>query len=337
MKKYRVDETELHKKNLGKNTLKDKLVSVCDVTMGLATSVYHYTSPEGVMGILKNREIYFTDAQYLNDYRERMSINDELRWFWTQHYREYDKQFMQLFKGIYIDSYEDNGYAYLDEEMEEGVYRYFILSASMNKDSLSMWKYYAKNGTYNGYNINLFIPALDDEWIDRDTGVAVESGLVIYDSNHKQEIIRKFIEKLYTVWCTYNVADALNQKLVRDYRAWASYASLFFKNDCFKTEEEMRFVAIVPKCKLNDLAYRQEDGTIRKMYDFRIVNNVITPYIKMPLFGWNIEENWITSRIGVGPCMDFELRKEGIMRFVESLDYSFHQFDVVQSDIPVRY
>ena len=63
----------------------------------------------------------------------------------------------------------------------------------------------------------------------------------------------------------------------------------------------MRFVAIVPKSILKDIYYERVDGTRVKMYDFRSVNGVITPYIKMPLFGWNTEENWITSQIVVGP------------------------------------
>ncbi len=42
----------------------------------------------------------------------------------------------------------------------------------------------------------------------------------------------------------------------------------------------MRFVAIVPKSILKDIYYERVDGTRVKMYDFRSVNGVITPYIK---------------------------------------------------------
>mgnify|MGYP001534714838 FL=1 len=40
---------------------------------------YHYTSPEGLMGIFKTRTFYFTDSQFLNDFREKININDELK------------------------------------------------------------------------------------------------------------------------------------------------------------------------------------------------------------------------------------------------------------------
>lgn len=337
MGKYRIELSELHKKNLEKHTLRDKIVYTSQITIGYATDVFHYTSPEGVMGILGNREIFFTDAQFLNDYQERRSINDELKRFWESHHREYDKNFYHLFKGMSVDTYEDNEFAYIDGMTIEETYRYFVLSASMNKDSLSMWKYYAKNGNYNGYNIGLFIPALGDEWIDRETSVIVETGLVVYSSNEKQVKIHDFIEKLYDMWSKYKESALMNEKLVKEYKAWIAYASLFFKNACFASEEEMRFVAAVPKSKLNEINYEKEDGTKRKMYDFRISNGVLIPFIRMPLFGWSDGENLITSRIGIAPCANFDLKKEGIIHFVQSLEYKFDQINIVESEIPVRF
>lgn len=53
-------------------------------------------------------------------------------------------------------------------------------------------------------------------------------------------------------------------KIVNFYNVIGKDASLFFKNTCFDSEEEMRFVAIVPKCKLNDLSYTQNNGTMKK-------------------------------------------------------------------------
>ena len=337
MGKYRMNKEDLHKKNIVKKLLEERFFMTCQVTMGYATSVFHYTSPEGLMGILGRREIFFTDAQFLNDYNERLNINEDLKTFWSRHRDDYDKEFKKLLQEIRIKSYEDNEYANIDGESPDEPYRYFILSTSMNHDSLSMWKYYAKNGSYNGYNLDLFIPALVDEWIDRETGVAVEDGVVIYDSDEKQNKIYAMVEELYEIWCEYKKSEELDEKIVKEYRAWVSYASLFFKNKCFESEEELRFVAVAPKNRLNELYYTKLDGTKVKMYDFRLVNGVITPYIKMPLFGWSSNENWITQRIGVGPCMDFDQKKNGIVQFEKSLDYKFHDLQIIKSEIPLRY
>jgi len=78
MDKYRINIDELHKKRLGKNTLENRIVHPSKITEAYATDVYHYTSPEGVIGILKNREIFFTDSEYLNDYEERLGIRKVL-------------------------------------------------------------------------------------------------------------------------------------------------------------------------------------------------------------------------------------------------------------------
>ena len=116
---------------------------------------YHYTSPEGLMGIFKTRTFYFTDSQFLNDFREKININDELKLFWKENQKNYDIKFVNLIKNIRVTQYEDNSFSYIDNH-NETMCRYFVLSLSMNEDSLTMWKYYSKNGEYNGYCIEVF-------------------------------------------------------------------------------------------------------------------------------------------------------------------------------------
>ena len=55
----------------------------------------------------------------------------------------------------------------------------------------------------------------------------------------------------------------------------------FFKDECFKDEDEYRYVAIVPIDKLKDLSYEYKSINY-KMYDFRLVNGVFVPYLKIP-------------------------------------------------------
>jgi len=334
--KYRIEEALLHKKNLGKHTLTNVIVSKYSATTSGVGPFYHYTSPEGLMGILRNKHIFFTDCQFLNDYQERLEINNELDYFWTTNRRDYDKEFCNLLKCIKISEYEDVDFTYIEGEEDSVSCRYFVMSASNNKDSLNMWKYYAKNGSYNGYNVGLFVPALDDEWIDRETGVAVESGDVIYSSAEKQKKIFLEVEKIYEVWCKYKRNEKLDLKISRDFKAWISYASIFFKNECFASEEEFRFVAIAPRNKLNTLFYMDGQKNI-KMYDFRIVNGVATPYLKMPFCCYNPEECWVIDGIGIAPTQHYEQIVNSIAQLTKSLDYKLHNFNVRKSEIPLRY
>ena len=228
-----------------------------------------------MIGILKNWNIYFTDCQYLNDYSERIEINTELDIFWLANSKSYDKEFRDLLFPIRISSYEDSDFSYLDGSNDPIPCRYFILSASRKPGSLDMWQYCAENGTYDGYYINLNTYALTDEWIDREASVAVEDGDVVYLSEQKQRLIAEIVEKLHNTWCKYQRSPELDSKIHSEFRCWASFASLLFKNPCYEQEREYRFVAIAPFANLKNLTYNYDSQEV-KMYDFRLVNGVIT-------------------------------------------------------------
>lgn len=338
---YRMyDEETLHQKRLGKHTMTKIIIKGRYSTSSYAGIFYHYTSPEGLKGILKSRVLFFTDCQFLNDHNERLQINDELDLFWYNNKKNYDKNFVKLLKDIKVSGYEDSDYSYMESERscetKETSTRYFVFSTSINNDSLNLWKYYAKNNRYDGYCIGLSTIALTDEWIDRDTGVAIESGMIVYSSKEKQDIICSAIEKLYDEWCKYKVSDAFNQKIVRDFQSWVSITALFFKDKCFKDEEEYRFIAIAPSEKLKSLTF-DYNGYPEKMYDFRIVDGVLTPYIKMPFNFWDFEECWAIDSIGISPSINYEQKKLGLEHLVKSFDYTFPCLHIYHSKIPLRY
>lgn len=334
---YPVEKELLHTKNVGKKVLSNYIVKGTYCTEGYAGNCYHYTSPEGLQGILKTRTLYFTDCQFLNDYKERVNINDDLSKFWLHHSKFYDKAFLSLVSDIRIDTYEDYGYSYIDDRINTASpAKYFVFSASENKDSLSMWKYYAKNNVYNGYCIGLATYALDDEWADRETGVAIEEGLVIYDNKKKLEAIANAVNKLYETWCLHKVSEEFNKKIRNDFRSWVSMASLFFKDSCFSDEQEYRFVAIVPKHLLNDLEYEYKDKKY-KMYHFRTVDGVLVPYITMPFNYEYVDECWVINSIGISPSLNSKHKELGLKKFLESLDYKLADYSIYESKIPLRY
>lgn len=322
-----------HKKKLGKNTLANNYISKHSAIDSLAGTFYHYTSPEGLLGILRNRQIFFTDCQFLNDYRERLGINKELDLFWNQNKGIYEQDFYNLMSNIRISEYED---LYYDINGKNELSRYFVMSTSKNSDSLSMWKYYAKNGAYYGYNIGLFVPALDDEWIDEEIEVVIENGEVIYSSDEKQSRILKGMNNIYKFWLEYEKCNEINLKIARDFKEWISYISVFFKDESFASEEEYRFVVIAPKNKLNKLFYKDGQANI-KMYDFRIVNGVAVPYLKIPICSCNSEEFWGIDSIGISPTQHHDQMANGIIQLTNSLGYELPSFIIRKSNIPLRY
>ena len=296
---------------------------------------FHYTSPQGLMGILKTRTLFFTDSQFLNDFREKVNINEELDGFWRRRSRYYNKAFLNLLKRIRVTQHEDNGFSYIDNNSDM-LCRYFVLSLSLDGDNLSMWKYYAKTDNYNGYCLGIFDTAFIDEWIDRTTGTAVIADRVKYYPEEKQGIIFDIVERLYSIWKSYELSDSLNNKIIKEYTSWISVEALFFKDQCFEDERETRYVAVVPKCKLKRLHYEYK-GTQYKMYDFRIVNGILVPYIKMPFNDWNQDECWAINSIRVGPSSNEDQKEAGLRQFMQSLDYEFLNCRIMKSNIPVRY
>ncbi len=324
-----------HEKEVRERLLYKRFGLTYDHDVGAGGDIYHYTSPSGLVGILQTRTFFFTDCQFLNDYRERVNINEELALFWQNNRRKYDKHFFRILNKIRVDQYEDASFSYMEGRKEQPC-RYFVWSLSETPDSLTMWKYYSKNDGYHGYCLGIFNMALTDEWIDRDTGVAVISSRVKYYPDEKQEIIAAAVDRLYSIWQSYEFSDLLDEKVGREFEAWLSVESLFFKDECFADEQEVRYVAIAPTDRLGRLCYNY-DGHNQKMYDFRIVNGVLTPYIKMPFNFWNVDECWAIDYIGIGPCNNPEQKKIGIQQFVASLDYKMANLHIATSAVPVRY
>ena len=336
MSKYRIDKSLLHVAKTSKKILESIHTSTYNITEPYSGSFFHYTSPEGLQGILKNRHLFFTDCQFLNDRVERLHINTELKYFWATQNSNYLKEFSTLLSNIQISGYEDSAYGTIEKSDIIEDCRYFVFSTSTKKDSLAMWRYYSKNGNCDGYCITLNTYALIDEWIDRDTGVAIEHGHVIYESSDKQAKILNQVEYLYDIWSRYEHSDGLNKIIIKSYSSWASYASLFFKHDRFSEEKEYRLVAIAPAKAISSLSYTYKNQE-NKIYDFRISQGVLIPYIKIPFCTWNKDECYAISEILVGPSPNDDLKVAGIEYFIKSLDYDFPELRITKSIVPLRF
>lgn len=332
---YGIGMNDVHQKEVKESIVHKRFLPSFweDNTMG---KKYHYTSPEGLKGIMETRTFFFTDSQFLNDFREKININDELHEFWKTSRKQYKKEFRELLYKIRVEEYEDSGFSYIFDHSETKC-RYFVFSLSTDNDSLTMWKYYTKNNSYNGYCVGLFDIALTDEWIDGISGVTVISSKVEYYSQDKQRIIQTVVDRLYTIWKSYEFSDLLNEKIQKEFRSWLSVEALFFKDECFADEREARYVAIAPVESLCDLQYTTYKGYTYKMYDFRFVNGILTPYIKMPFLDWNQETCWAIDYIGIGPSENAAQKEAGLRQFIRSLDYNLEKCFIAKSKIPVRY
>lgn len=246
-------------------------------------NIYHYTSSEALQQILVNNKVklHFTSVNFLNDKQEG-----------------------------FIENYNE----LIDEEIEKllsdiiNEYNFYICCFSEKNDELSLWNYYLKNDTYNGYNIGF-------------TDINYESikKLLTGDNQNKNFDILKV---------TYDIEDYKSNvnNIVNDIKANNGNIQLLLKhlymlmvignkNKCFSHEKEVRIILRVKK-----------DKDIPK---FKCSHGVIVPYHEVYF------SHKIIDSITVSPIMDYDLASKGLRMFLDN--NGFKDVKIKESQIPVRW
>jgi hypothetical protein len=281
------------------------------------TSLYHYTSSFALASIIKKKELWLSQSDYLND---RMEI----------------KYTFNLAKDIIEGMLSDNP---TTEELvfQETFKRYFnrnsvlfdayILSLSKNPDSNLLWSNYSNN---DGYNIEFEYPIIANNLqkqinsiYGKDVGT-IQPYFVIYNIEQQKELLEKEIQDLYRIFlhCYKLNDDDLYRESMGTPMTNIFIYSLFFKDNCFAQEEEFRIALIVRK-----------DRAEKPIYSCRTSNGVFIPYITIP-FECSSEESPLNS-VNIGPKNNLDIAEQGLRRFLDLNNYS--DCIIKKSKIPYRY
>jgi hypothetical protein len=272
--------------------------------------LYHYTSLDGFLGIIKNKELWATDIRYLNDTSEFQTVpnlaveniieatnlegqNNEL-------IEKYRPLLVQAGRSVYVSSF----------------------SAGQSGDDLSQWRAYG--GQHSGISLGLspdYLRSIGKQFLYEasDLGWATTNGNIDplikceYLDDKKPEDKRAIslnIERLVE----HSKVDPSSAAL-----AFAQY-SASLKHKGFHSEKEWR-LALVRNC--SDPSNRLQ---------FRSSKSLIVPYVSIPL---NIEREPITiKRIVLGPTPHEEMAKESVEMVLNGHGVKFGE--VVNSQIPYR-
>ena len=172
-------------------------------------TVYHYTSADGISGIIDKHEIWMSNTAFMNDTTELKALekatgikdsdftNDAVKEAWRR-------------RGNRAGIHEMN--------------QYYMASFSKKKDSLEQWRAYGN-----------FCIGFDA------TKLAIKRHISLYECLYNEDAIREWIlaEEKIPEWTSLPDEDQRNN---------AAYnllyvASMKYKNKCFSTEEEIRLVA----------------------------------------------------------------------------------------------
>jgi hypothetical protein len=276
--------------------------------------LYHYSSLEGLIGIIESKSIWATNILYLNDASE---LNYAKGLFRNQvnHFERKKENEDYLIHRNFKTLIED-----MENSTSKDTYAFFVCSFSEENDLLSQWRGYSPKGI--GLSLGFKLGDLRKS-VER---YAFSIRPCIYNKNEQLNEINKLIEK--------NFIDFTNEKRQYQhdmYRIILNKSGLVFyveflrlapsiKHPKFIEEQEWRIVA------------RVDTKDQIEMIRYRPGKSMIIPYIEIPLPRG--EDNLIINKIVVGPTHDPELAKDAVEMLLKSKKVKFDEIEV--STIPYR-
>lgn len=204
---------------------------------------------------------------------------------------------------------------------------YYISSFSKNEDSLEQWRAYSRGRE----GIALIFSNKSKGWTSH---FEIHPGLILADVIYDNKIKNQIITKVINIFSEEYINDA--KKDVLGSSVWSNhlletFSLLFniFKNDAFKSEEEIRMI-------LNSVGI--ENGTLKLSH--RAINERIIPYINSSSL---YDERFIKEygdnklpleKIVIGPTSNKEVMIDSIKAFLKYNGYE--DVEVTTSSIPFR-
>lgn len=289
--------------------------------------LFHYTSASGLKGIMEG-EFWVTEHGFLNDATEFQVATDIFCEVVEKHIRNeefchwiQDRVREEIARNRNYDLSTNSKFAYNGD---------YIISFSQDYDSPLMWSSYSD---YTGYCIQLDFGKIVDLF-EKKYDIFFLHGKVVYDHDEQIHCIEESIRRSNRDWYEeYNHLDDwtdLEKQSTENLKRWCMYVSMiitaynmFFKYPCFEGENEYRFVFMA-----NHHSGILKSETLWKQY-FRIKDEVLIPYIKVPLDSLEPVE-----KVLVGSKNKSDLAVKGLQCFFRNLK---HDIEIEKSEVPLRY
>lgn len=290
--------------------------------------LYHYTTAEGVQGIVANKQFIATKSDFLNDKLEFLYALEV---------------FGNLIETYIVDKpLGQRLYEIVKEEMdalaivkpscdivclpEKEQMSFYVVSFSKLENSALLW---AEFTDFKGYCLGFDYEKLVEGFIGR----SFLHGTVIYDEKVQissllealLSCIRRALQEGHTDLKTFfdeapEISEDSLREIGKDMAMVCSVYAMFFKSEFFKGEEEYRFVF--------SPSMDEHGGQPR----FRILDQVFLPFIMVEFDG---KETPIPlESVTVGAKNNSDIAVRGVRSFLKGQGLDVH---VSLSDIPLRY
>ncbi|MBL7186218.1 MAG: DUF2971 domain-containing protein [Phycisphaerae bacterium] len=268
--------------------------------------LYHYTTAEGLIGIIEQREIWTTDIFYLND-------SKEFRWAIDLARRQ-----LRTWKDLPARC-ESMAMALPDVGPLQRCPVY-VCSFSEEEDDLNQWRAYCPQG---GFSVGLLKSKLGR--VAKRQGFDLDR--CVYGSDEQTSMITDAIRSVISEGDRERVSsppilsldfDELEGRWLR--QAITKVAPLI-KHKTFAAENEWRLVSIT------------KDSESRENFGVRVRGSMVVPYRTVKLK----ESVWDRARIIVGPCPHVEENKVCVARLLLHSLRPETQFTVKTTSTPYCY
>lgn len=283
------------------------------------SDIYHYTPPEGLLGILENDSLHFTNIYFLNDKSELRYTYNLILELLKELKTELNPNLYELIqkRAQYVTSKD-----FIKKESHV-LFRedFYVMSFSTDSDSLALWNNYTKNLNKTGYNIKFSSTKLIKYLKKQYKNIFVEGSLVCYDTTQQKESLKNCIisyNQEYNSKKDQNI-QYLENSLMYEFIIY----SLFFKHSKFNIENEYRII-------ISNISHTQD-----KKLNFKINNGLFIPYLKYNLPKNKTIENRIIEEITISPVHDNELAIYSLNKLLNKTNYRFTQLS--NSNIPLKF
>lgn len=275
--------------------------------------LYHYTNASGIKGITETRQLWASNAAFLNDSSELVYIKSVLETVAEELQSEFEDELSRRFLRLIGPTFED---------ILLGGYDVYLACFCEHDDLLSQWRGYPSTG--GGYAIGF-----------RSAVIAKDRMLrkVVYDKATQHEILLTMLRPA----CRHLAESAdegdknyLDKALLtglRYHAATLAECSVCFKHPGFAEEQEWRLIRV---------NMRQGNPPHRVTPSFRESATGLLPYLPLGFGGPDDGDERPIHEVVVGPNAHPELAVRAAEQLLDSGGYVSPRGLVRRSSIPLR-
>src|SRR5271166_2048754 len=263
--------------------------------------LYHYTSMEGLLGILESGTIWATDIRYLNDKSEMTHLWDLVKIHIQQKLEDEKTPDRDFLKELLTGG---------------GSLNVFVSCFSEDGDSLSQWRAYCPGGS--GFSVGFHSAALGGIEFGKGFKQLVRVRYLADEAGASVDEVLQYAKAMANVTVSVNLVPGQPLTIGQAARGALSAVAPRFKHGAFAEEHEWRLI----------LQVINQPGVGRK---FRAGKSTLIPYVDVQL---QAKDSFFIKEVIVGPTPETSLS----VTSVNVLFQSINQPGVVvrESKVPYR-